>query len=129
MIRYLTLFIFIITSSNSYASGISGSTNKFACTKYQQSEDFTESCYISIQVQVSEQTDCEKIACFGEVNFKQVYKGEVKEMEAGFLVSATQVDFRRWPASFELREFIYFPLSYEALNPTLGWLNCQVVVP
>jgi hypothetical protein len=46
----------------------------------------------------------------------------------GFFVSVNQGS-DTWPASFKIFTSVYFPPSYEALDPKLSWYQCHVLSP
>ncbi|MBE8232239.1 MAG: hypothetical protein HAW67_00790 [Endozoicomonadaceae bacterium] len=135
MTKYLKILILVLISKNALAiishtkaPNVTANVDNYTCRKFSKSENYTEFCSMKITMNPNPDVDWKKIACFGELKFKQLFNGKIEDENQGFLVSANQNSFK-WPSVFEVMNYVYFPVNYQAIDPKLDWIKCEIIQP
>ena len=97
----------------------------FSCDSYPGREHFAEMCTVDLSAILKAVSEDITIECYGELSYTQVSGGRVNSLQQGFYfkVGMTRANYER---QFALPEFVYFPRSYEALDPSLAWHKCRI---
>lgn len=116
--------VYLPSGQSSPAGDVTHRLSNFDCGKFD--EDHTSQCVVRMWVDVKPNVQWSMLACFGEVEYKQVYEGRVETHKLGFLVSATR-DVGGFPTGFRLDKWVEFSEHYKALDPKLSWTRCEVI--
>jgi hypothetical protein len=108
---------------------VSARTVRFDCDRFPGPEYFTKSCAIAFQVDAAKAGRWTRLGCFGQLKYSSVNEGRVGSYWEGFYqgVSQDESEISRFSEPFKLQIWVYFPKSYEALDPSLDWYKCEVI--